>query len=245
MEGKSRRAFQDLSDEEIQGLVESLNSLHEGELGVAMLVACGERAIPPLRKFLVHGKPSGVFIPRQRAVHALAELGAKHVLLEYLDFEKDIADPVAAYGEEGVRNTAARALAAWHTDDIYEGLLKVLRKRRLPGLIETLGEFERSEAIPDLVARPKKPLARLGRPRIPLSWRRHGRPILLAPARARRVAAGGDVLCGFCDDYDCHPMTGRNWPRFSTTLMARLPRERARSRWPLPMNRRRGSRSVA
>jgi hypothetical protein len=152
VEGKSRRAFLDLSDEEIQGLLESLNSLHEGELGVAMLVACGERAIPPLRKFLLYGKPSGVFIPRQRAVHALAELGAKHVLLEYLDFEKAIADPVAAYGEEGVKNTTARALAAWRTDDVYQGLLKVLRRRRLPGLIETLGEFERSEAVPDLVA---------------------------------------------------------------------------------------------
>ncbi len=152
VEEKSRRAFQDLSDEEIQGLVENLNSLHEGEFGVAMLVACGERAVQPLRTFLLYGKPSGVFVPRQRAVCALAELGAKHILLEYLDFEKDIADPVAAYGEEGVRNTAARALAPWHTDDVYEGLLKVLRRRRLPGPIETIGEFERPEVVPDLVA---------------------------------------------------------------------------------------------
>ena len=152
MEGKSRRAFQDLSDEEIQGLVESLNSLHEGELGVAMLVACGERAIQPLRRFLLHGKPTGIFVPRQRAVRALAELRAKDVLLEYLVFERHIADPVAAYGEEGVRNTAARALAPWHTDDVYEGLLRGLRRRRLPGLIETIGEFGRPESVPDLVA---------------------------------------------------------------------------------------------
>jgi hypothetical protein len=109
VEGKGR-AFQDLSDEEIQGLVESLNSLHEGELGVAIVVACGERAIPLLRQFLLHGKPSGIFVPRQRALRALAELGAKDVLLEYLVFERHIADPVVAHGEEGVRNTAARAL---------------------------------------------------------------------------------------------------------------------------------------
>jgi hypothetical protein len=150
VEGRGR-AFQDLSDEEIRGLVESLNSLHEGELGVAMLVACGERAIPLLRQFLLHGKPSGILVPRQRAVRALAELGAKDVLLEYLAFERDIADPVAAQGEEGVRNTAARALAAWHTDDVYEGLLRALRRRRLPGLVETLGDFERPEAVPDLM----------------------------------------------------------------------------------------------
>ena len=97
MEGTGR-AFQDLSDEEIQELVESLNSLHEGELGVAMLVACGKRAIPLLRRFLLHGKPSGIFVPRQRAVRALAELGAKDVLLEYLVFERHIADPMAAHG---------------------------------------------------------------------------------------------------------------------------------------------------
>lgn len=150
MEGKGH-AFQDLSDEEIQRLVESLNSLHEGELGVAMLVACGERATPLLRQFLLHGKPSGIFVPRQRAVRALVGLGAKDVLLEYLVFERHIADPVAAHGEEGVRNTAARALAAWHSDDVYDGLLRALRRRRLPGLIETLGEFERPEAVPDLV----------------------------------------------------------------------------------------------
>jgi hypothetical protein len=152
MEGKSRRAFQDLSDEVIQGLVESLNSLHKGELGVAMLVACGERAIQPLRRFLLHGNPSGIFVPRQRVVRALAELGAKDVLLEYLVSEKHITDPVTAYGEEAVRNTAARALAAWRSDDVYVGLLRVLRRKRLPGLIETLGEFGRPEVVPDLVA---------------------------------------------------------------------------------------------
>ena len=50
-----------------------------------------------------------------------------------------------------MRNTAARALGAWHTDDVYEGLLQALRTRRSSGLIETLGEFERREAVPDLV----------------------------------------------------------------------------------------------
>jgi hypothetical protein len=153
VERKSGQAFRDLPDEEIEALVQSLNSLHEGELGIDMLVACGQRAIGPLRRFLLYGKPSGIFVPKQRAVKALAELGAKEVLLDYLALDEQIADPVAAHGEEAVKNTAARVLAAWHTDDVYQALLRMLRRRRLIGVIEALGEFpERSEAVPELVA---------------------------------------------------------------------------------------------
>jgi hypothetical protein len=150
---KIGQAFRDLPDEEIEALVQSLNSLHEGELGIDMLVACGERAIGPLRRFLLRGKPSGIFVPRQRAVKALAELGAKEVLLEYLAFDEQIVDPIAAHGEEAVKNTAARALGAWHTEDVYQTLLRTLRRRRLLGVIEALGKFSaRPEAVPDLVA---------------------------------------------------------------------------------------------
>lgn len=146
------RAFRDLSRDEIQDLVDSLNSLHEGDLGIDMLVACGEKAIEPLRRFLFEGKPSGIFMSRQRAVRALAELGAKQVLLEYLASEKHISDPVAAHGEEAVKNTAARALAAWRGDDVYEALRLVLHRKCFLGVIETLGEFRRPEAVPELVA---------------------------------------------------------------------------------------------
>jgi hypothetical protein len=149
---KSGQAFRDLPDEEIEALIQSLNSLHEGELGIDMLVACGKKAIGPLRRFLMEGKPSSIFIPKQRAVRALAELGAKDVLLEYLASEEYIADPVAAHGEEAVKNTAARALSAWHTEDVFESLLQVLRRKHLLGVIETLGEFRRQEAVPELVA---------------------------------------------------------------------------------------------
>lgn len=149
---KSGQAFRDLPDEEIEALVLSLNSLNDGELGIDMLVACGERAIAPLRRFLLQGKPSGIFIPRQRAVRAIAELGARQILLDYLAFDGPIPDPVAAHGEEAVKNTAARALRAWHTADVYETLRHVLQKRHLHGVIETLGEFGRPEVVPEFVA---------------------------------------------------------------------------------------------
>lgn len=139
---------QNLSDEHLKKLVESLNSLHEGELSIPILVACGERAIRPLRDFLLYGWPGSIFIPRQRVVWALAELGAKDVLLEYLAVEKHIADPVVRQGEEAVENTAARALAAWHSDDVFRVLMRKLSSRHLPGVIETLGQFRRPDPLP-------------------------------------------------------------------------------------------------
>jgi hypothetical protein len=144
----SSGSVQNLSDEQLKKLVESLNSLHEGELGIPLLVACGERAIRPRRDSLLHGKANSIFIPRQRVVWALAELGAKDVLLEYLSAEKKIADPVVRQGEEAVENTTARALAAWHSDDVFRALLRKLSTRHLPGVIETLGQFRRSEPLP-------------------------------------------------------------------------------------------------
>jgi hypothetical protein len=140
--------FQDLDEQEIRRLVDSLNSLQEGELGVSMLVACGERAIGPLRDYLLHGRPMGVSEPRQRAVRALAELGAKEVLIEYLRFPRRIADPVVRFGEEAVENTAARALGKWQSDDVFEVLLRIVRNRSLPGAIESLASFERAEVAP-------------------------------------------------------------------------------------------------
>lgn len=151
MEGESKGRLQDLSDKQIGELVEGLNSLHEGELGISMLVACGERAVPALRDFLLHGKPSSIFVPRQRAVRALAELGAKDILVEYLAAEQSARDPVVAHGEEAVKNSAARALAKWQTDDVFWALLDVLKRHRLTGVIETLGEFARPEAVAELV----------------------------------------------------------------------------------------------
>jgi hypothetical protein len=147
----SRRTFHDLSDEEVRHLVDSLNSLREGELGVTMLVAVGERAIPSLREFLLFGRRRSIPEPRQRAVRALAELGAKGVLLEYLRAPRHVTDAVVRFAEEAVENTAARALGKWQSEDVFQVLLDIASKRALPGAIETLGMFQRPEAIPCLI----------------------------------------------------------------------------------------------
>jgi len=76
-------------------------------------------------------------------VEALAQLGAKEVLLEYLSQKREIPDAVARFGEEAVENTAARALSKWRTDNVYLFLKDYAQKRMLSGVIEALGKFER------------------------------------------------------------------------------------------------------
>lgn len=137
---------------DIQKLIESMQSIQDGELAADALVGIGQRAVPLLRKFLLFGRPSTVHQPRQRAVRALAELGAKDVLIEYLTSRRPIVDAAVRFGEEAVENTAARALAAWKTEDVFQTMLAIARSRTLPGIIEALGVFGRSEALPYLIA---------------------------------------------------------------------------------------------
>ncbi len=77
--------------------------------------------------------------------------GARDVLLEYLALEKQIADPVVRHAEDIVENTAARALAAWCSEDVVNALVKKLPMRRLPAAIETLGNFRRPELLPHYI----------------------------------------------------------------------------------------------
>ena len=141
----------DFTEEEIRSFVGDLESVRGGELTVSLLVGCGERAIAPLQEYLLHGKPRWIFQPRQRAVEALAQLGAKEVLMEYLSQKRELSDAAVRFGEETVENTAARELSRWPTEDVYQFVMHRAKQRMLEGLIETLGEFERPEAAPDLI----------------------------------------------------------------------------------------------
>jgi HEAT repeat protein len=135
------------SDIEIRRHIEKLNSLKEGEKAVANLIACGQPAIEPLRQFLLGGKPSAVYHSRRWAVEALAALGAKDILLEYLQQKKDIHDPAVRLGEEAVESAAARELRRWPSEKVYQVLLGLIQEHFLPGAIETLGDFQRPEAV--------------------------------------------------------------------------------------------------
>ncbi len=134
--------------EEIQRLIGALESLVDGDLAVEQLAACGPAAIPHLREFLLHGRVRSIPQPRMRAVEALALLGAKAVLLEYLTAVKTIPDAQLRMSEEAVENTAARKLSAWPDEEVFEALVGVCRRHLLPGAIESLAKCERPEAIP-------------------------------------------------------------------------------------------------
>jgi hypothetical protein len=138
----------EFTNEEIESLVQGLESLQGGPMTAAALVGCGPRAIPPLQAFLLQGRPRGIFQPRQLAVETLAQLGAKDVLLEYLSTPVVIKDAVVRQGEDAVRSTAARELARWQTDDVFECLQRAGLEHLLPGIVEALGTFRRTEAMP-------------------------------------------------------------------------------------------------
>ncbi len=134
---------------EIERLVQKLNSLQEGESTVGTLIAYGQAAIPALRRFLLEGRPGVVYQPRRWAVEALAGIGARNILIEYLKQKRSIADAAVRFGEEPVENAAARALAArWHDEDTFQTLLEMSRRRSQLGFVEALARFRRAEAIP-------------------------------------------------------------------------------------------------
>jgi len=129
-------------------LISELDSLMTGESAAARLVDCGPVAIEPLRQFLMEGRPRKIFQPRFWAVRALARLEAKAVLLEYLFRGNDIPDPEDRFGEEAVLSAAARSLAAWPDEEMFQSLLTLSEQRMLNGLIDALAEYRRSEPLP-------------------------------------------------------------------------------------------------
>lgn len=138
------------SDEKIREIVRDLESLRNGSYAAAALIGCGPRVVPFLREFLLQGKPRGIFQPRRLAVETLAELGAKDVIVEYIEQARTrlIEDPVVRFGEGVVESTAARTLSRWLTDHVSEALSTFAEDRLLIGLVEALGMFKRAEMAP-------------------------------------------------------------------------------------------------
>lgn len=132
-------------------LVAQLESLVDGPVAMVRLMARGEEAVEPLRCYLLAGRITSVFQPRCWAVEALGALGARDALLEYLGQGRPVADPVLRLSEDAVESAAARALAAWRSDEVFGVVLERARARLLPGLLEALGRFRRAEAVPILI----------------------------------------------------------------------------------------------
>ena len=139
-----------IENSEVGQLIDALRS-NNAESAALRLMSCGVAAVRPLRDFLILGRPSNVFQPRYLAVEALAGLQAKELLAEFLRYDKEIEDPAVRLGEEAVKEKAARELASWKTEDVFNLLLDLIRRRPLAGFIEAIATFKRPEPIPYLI----------------------------------------------------------------------------------------------
>jgi len=135
----------------VEAAIAKLKSIHDGDLGVVHVIACGKQAIPALRSMLFEPERSGLYQARCRAVEALAGLGAYDVLIEFLEADLTIADPIERVGEDAVINAAALALANVREQRVFELLLRLAQRPALTGVIGALGAFRRVEAIPVLI----------------------------------------------------------------------------------------------
>ena len=137
-----------IHDSPIARLIQDAQSLHGGERAMAALVAYGQKVVPALREILFARDPSGIYQPRCWAVQALAKIGARRVLLEFLNYTNETQNPVERFGDEAVINTAARAVAAWQDEETFACLMRLTERGCLAGVVDALGEFRREETIP-------------------------------------------------------------------------------------------------
>ena len=144
----SSRFFGGTREEDLQHWIVLLDSIMDGELAEAMLVAAGERAIPYLKQFLLDGVPRTIALPRCRAARALGELGAYTALIAYFREYTLPPDASVLFAEDAVRSTVARELLRWKTEEVLHVLLNAARQRATGGLVLAIGEFRRAEAVP-------------------------------------------------------------------------------------------------
>jgi HEAT repeat protein len=136
---------------DVDRLIEQLGMVTECDQASVSLIRYGPAAIPALRRFLFEGKPSVVYQPRRAAVEALSGLGAKDVLIEYLGWKREIPDAATRFGEECVRNAAARMLSRFPSKDVLDVLLSFALPHCEPGIVDALAHFSSLEAIPYLL----------------------------------------------------------------------------------------------
>jgi hypothetical protein len=132
----------------VDAAIAKLVSLHDGDIGVVETIDCGNAAIPKLRAILFSREPSGLYETRRRAVEALQGLRAFDVLRAYLNEPREITDPIERTGEDAVINAAARALGRFVDTRDLPLLFSLIRQRPLAGVIETLGNFRQTGALP-------------------------------------------------------------------------------------------------
>lgn len=137
-------------DSRLESWIGALDSLIDGELAMSMLVAAGDRAVPYLEHFLLTGAPRTIALPRCRAVHALGELGAYSPLIFYFREYDPPSDAEVLFAEDAVRTAVARELMRWKSEEVLHVLMEAVQQRATSGLVLAMGEFHRTETVPQL-----------------------------------------------------------------------------------------------
>jgi hypothetical protein len=138
----------EVSEQPIEGLIEALDSIADGDRATEALIVIGQRSVPFLEQYLLDGRPRSLALPRCRAVRALGELGAWSVLIAYFRQYERPQDAAVLFAEDSVRSAAAQELMRWKSDEVYRTLLEASRQRATNGLILALGEFRQPESVP-------------------------------------------------------------------------------------------------
>jgi hypothetical protein len=180
---------------------------------------------------------SGLYQARCRAVAALSALGAHDVLIEFLEAERVIADPVKQLGQDAVINAAAQALAVVRARRAFELMLRLAQRPALTGVIGALGAFRETEAMPTLIdaleddaSRPtaEAALRKLGRPARAALLNAAIRP---APSRERESQSSmrrRRSALGLLAEWKLRAMRGPPWVGLCTTTTQRSRRWLAR-----------------
>lgn len=134
-----------------ESAITRLESLHDSDRAVLELIAAGRQSLPALRDFLLKGRLTSVFQPRLNAVKAIAGIGGRDILIEYLRSPMRTGDPVIRLGEEAVRSSAARELSRWPVNEVADAIMDAIREHVTPGACHSAASLRLIRAAPYLV----------------------------------------------------------------------------------------------
>jgi HEAT repeat protein len=140
--------------DEAQALVARLNNLYEIFRVQGEILAYGEETVEPLAELLL-SPPSTFSEPRVAAAECLGAIGgdkAVDALIRVLDYhDVETLGPVQRFGEDAVRNVAARRLARFASPKVCDSLLRALQRNHLIGAGQALAHLGDTRAIPHLI----------------------------------------------------------------------------------------------
>lgn len=145
---------------QVARLISRLDDLQNSSSNTAELIRLGAASVPLLGDALLNGRRRSVPQPRCCLVDALATLGANDVLLEYLADKRPVHDPILRFAEDSVVNLAARALKCDFSAEAYCVLFELAQTRSLPGVLEALAMYRRTESIPCFIQALESDLSR-------------------------------------------------------------------------------------